>query len=161
PSKKRADRVKHGARLLLGLKMAAGNGPSFDLGCPSLPDRQRRFLPLKTPLLPQHQYRAIEGPPGGTVGEIVLVVGRRSGPVILHHRMPDFAPAKGRAIRGQRLVRQTAGILPSSATSSPGNGRDRCSKGVPANHRVERTATNDRRRARTPCLPSPTSRLTE
>jgi hypothetical protein len=29
--KKRTDHGKHGVRLLLGLKMAAGNGPSFDL----------------------------------------------------------------------------------------------------------------------------------
>ena len=81
------------------------------LCCPGLPDRERRFRPLKTPLLPQYQYRAIEDPPGGAVGQIVLVIDRRPGPVILHHRMPNFGPAKCRAIGGQRFVRQSAGIL--------------------------------------------------
>src|SRR6266536_6283311 len=97
--------------------MAAGNGPSFDLCCPGLPNRKWRFRPVKTSLLPQHQYRTSQDPPGGAVGEIVLVVDCRPDPVVLHHRMPDFGPAKCRAIGGQRLVRQTAGILRNFAYS--------------------------------------------
>ena len=51
PGKKRDDRVNDGVRLLLGLKMAAGNGPSFDLGCPGLLDRERRDLFLYLTLI--------------------------------------------------------------------------------------------------------------